>query len=59
MHYEFLMNGVHRNPATIVDKLPPPTKVSQAAMPDFLSQISGLQLQLRTYAAQRNYGSEG
>ena len=53
------MNGVHRNPATIVDKLPPPTKVSQAAMPDFLSQISGLQLQLRTYAAQRNYGSEG
>ena len=59
LHYEFLMNGVHRNPATIVDKLPPPTKVRQADMSDFLNQISGLQLQLRTYAAQRNYGSEG
>ena len=53
------MNGVHRNPATIVDKLPSPTRVSSANMPDFLQQISGLQLQLRTYAAQRNYNNSG
>ncbi|MBM7424898.1 MULTISPECIES: OapA family protein [Spongiibacter] len=59
LHYEFLMNGVHRNPATIVDKLPPPTRVGRNDMPDFLQQISGLQLQLRTYAAQRNYNSPG
>ncbi len=57
LHYEFLMNGVHRNPATIVDKLPPPTRVKQEDMPEFQNQISGLQLQLRTYAAQRNYSS--
>ena len=53
------MNGVHRTPATIVDKLPPPTRVGRNDMPDFLQQISGLQLQLRTYAAQRNYNSPG
>ncbi len=59
LHYEFLVNGVHRNPATIVDKLPSPARVSKAEMPVFLGQISGLQLQLRTYAAQRNYSNEG
>ncbi|WP_232787442.1 peptidoglycan DD-metalloendopeptidase family protein [Spongiibacter nanhainus] len=58
LHYEFLVNGVHRNPATIVDKLPPPTRVGKSEMPDFLAQISGLQLQLRTYAAQRNYAAD-
>ncbi|MEX1663842.1 peptidoglycan DD-metalloendopeptidase family protein [Zhongshania arctica] len=55
LHYEFLVNGVHRNPATIVTKLPPPTKVNSGEMPTFENQISGMQLQLRTYAAQRNY----
>jgi murein DD-endopeptidase MepM/ murein hydrolase activator NlpD len=55
LHYEFLMNGVHRNPATIVNKLPPPTKVGSSEMPAFKQQISGMQMQLRTYAAQRNY----
>ena len=55
LHYEFLVNGVHRNPATIVTKLPPPTKVNSGEMPTFEAQISGMQLQLRTYAAQRNY----
>ncbi|MDX1505516.1 MAG: peptidoglycan DD-metalloendopeptidase family protein [Spongiibacter sp.] len=59
LHYEFLMNGVHRNPATIIDKLPPPKRVSGKEMPRFQQQISGMQLQLRTYAAQRNYSSEG
>jgi murein DD-endopeptidase MepM/ murein hydrolase activator NlpD len=55
LHYEFLVNGVHRNPATIVSKLPPPTKVNSGEMATFESQISGMQLQLKTYAAQRNY----
>lgn len=55
LHYEFLVNGVHRNPATIVTKLPPPTKVNAGEMPTFKNQISGMQLQLKTYAAQRNY----
>ncbi|CAA0114948.1 Murein DD-endopeptidase MepM [Zhongshania aliphaticivorans] len=55
LHYEFLVNGVHRNPATIVTKLPAPTKLSSGEMPTFKDQISGMQLQLKTYAAQRNY----
>ncbi|MGJ8687735.1 MAG: M23 family metallopeptidase, partial [Spongiibacteraceae bacterium] len=58
LHYEFLVNGVHRNPATIVKKLPPPKRVSKSVMPDFKAQISGLRLQMRTYAAQRNYTSD-
>ena len=57
LHYEFLVNGVHRNPATIVTKLPPPTKVSAGEMSIFKSQISGMQLQLKTYAAQRSYNN--
>ncbi|MBU0537117.1 MAG: peptidoglycan DD-metalloendopeptidase family protein [Gammaproteobacteria bacterium] len=57
LHYEFLVNGVHRNPATIVSKLPPPTKVNSGEMVTFKNQISGMQLQLRTYAAQRNYNN--
>lgn len=57
LHYEFLVNGVHRNPATIVTKLPPPTKVGSGEIQAFESQISGMQLQLRTYAAQRNYNN--
>lgn len=59
LHYEFLVNGVHRNPATIVKKLPPPTRVSQQDMSEFHQQISSLQLQLKTYAAQRNYSTGG
>jgi murein DD-endopeptidase MepM/ murein hydrolase activator NlpD len=55
LHYEFLLNGVHRNPATIVKQLPAPKKVAAGAMPEFKAQIAGMQLQLRTYAAQRNY----
>ncbi|MEX1670274.1 peptidoglycan DD-metalloendopeptidase family protein [Zhongshania guokunii] len=55
LHYEFLLNGVHRNPATIVKQLPAPKKVLPGAMPEFKSQIAGMQLQLRTYAAQRSY----
>ncbi|CAA0113622.1 peptidoglycan DD-metalloendopeptidase family protein [Zhongshania aliphaticivorans] len=57
LHYEFLVNGVHRNPATIVTKLPPPTKVNAGEMSIFKSQISGMQLQLKTYAAQRSYNN--
>ncbi|MBQ0759237.1 MAG: murein DD-endopeptidase MepM/ murein hydrolase activator NlpD [Zhongshania sp.] len=57
LHYEFLVNGVHRNPATIVSKLPPPTKVNSGEMVTFKNQISGMQLQLKTYAAQRNYNN--
>ncbi|MDF1693801.1 MAG: peptidoglycan DD-metalloendopeptidase family protein [Zhongshania sp.] len=55
LHYEFLLNGVHRNPATIVKQLPAPKKVAAGAMPEFKAQIAGMQLQLRTYAAQRSY----
>lgn len=57
LHYEFLLNGVHRNPRTILDKLPKAKEISATEMPRFKDQIRGLQLQLATYAAQRGYDS--
>ncbi len=51
LHYEFLVNGVHRNPRTIYDKLPQPKTMNRAQLAEFQNQIAGLQLQLSTYAA--------
>lgn len=55
LHYEFLVNGVHRNPRTIIRKLPKAKRISPTEMPHFQTSIAGLQLQLNTYAAQRGY----
>lgn len=49
LHYEFLVNGVHRNPRTILNKLPKAKSIDANSKPRFLAQISGLQLQLATY----------
>jgi murein DD-endopeptidase MepM/ murein hydrolase activator NlpD len=49
LHYEFLVSGVHRNPRTILKKLPKAKSIEDADKPRFLAQISGLQLQLATY----------
>ena len=35
LHYEFLVNGVHRNPRTIIKKLPKAKKLAGAEMPSF------------------------
>ena len=54
LHYEFLVNGVHRNPRTIIDKLPKAKSLADAEKDRFLDQISGLQLQLAAYNNHRN-----
>ncbi len=46
LHYEFLVNGVHRNPRTIHRKLPKAKTLPEAEMPTFLASISAQRLQL-------------
>jgi len=46
LHYEFLMNGVHRNPRTIHKKLPKAKALSTAEMPRFQQAINEASLQL-------------
>jgi len=49
LHYEFLVNGVHRNPRTILKKLPKAKSIDGKDKERFLAQITGLQLQLAAY----------
>lgn len=54
LHYEFLLNGVHRNPRTIVQKLPKAKSIASSEMPDFLSQTQPLMAALEQgYNASR------
>ncbi len=50
LHYEFLVNGVHRNPRTILKKLPKAKTIESKEKPRFVAQIYGLQLQLAAYS---------
>lgn len=49
LHYEFLVNGVHRNPRTVLRKLPKAESIAKADKSQFLAQIGSLQMQLATY----------
>ena len=53
LHYEFLIGGIHRNPATAVRRLPQARKLAGEELARFKQDTAGLALQLRTYAAQR------
>ncbi|MGI9289611.1 MAG: peptidoglycan DD-metalloendopeptidase family protein [Pseudomonadales bacterium] len=46
LHYEFLANGVHRNPRTILSKLPKAKSIASSEMARFKQQIAQLQTQL-------------
>jgi murein DD-endopeptidase MepM/ murein hydrolase activator NlpD len=46
LHYEFLMNGVHRNPRTIHKKLPKAKALPASELADFQQAINGATLQL-------------
>ena len=46
LHYEFLMDGVHRNPRTIHKKLPKAKSLAAAEMPQFREATSGAFAQL-------------
>lgn len=50
LHYEFLVNGVHRNPRTILRKLPKAKAIAKANKAQFQTEISSLQMQLATYS---------
>lgn len=47
LHYEFRVNGVHRNPVTV--KLPDATPVPEAIREDFLAHAANMQGQLAVY----------
>jgi murein DD-endopeptidase MepM/ murein hydrolase activator NlpD len=49
LHYEFLVNGVHRNPRTILKKLPKAKSIEASEKANFVAQIKGVQLQLAAY----------
>ncbi len=53
LHYEFLVNGVHRNPRTIHKKLPKGKSLTEQEMPRFLAQTQGFQLQLASIRQQQ------
>ncbi|MBT6058602.1 MAG: peptidoglycan DD-metalloendopeptidase family protein [Gammaproteobacteria bacterium] len=42
LHYEFLVNGVHKNPRTILDQLPQAVSIDAAEMDRFRTQTTGL-----------------
>lgn len=47
LHYEFLLDGVHRNPRTIVQKLPKAASVPKAEMAQFRAQTAPMVAQLQ------------
>jgi len=49
LHYEFIVNGVHRNPRTILDKLPTAKPVPKAERQRFTEQLALLQKQYDYY----------
>jgi murein DD-endopeptidase MepM/ murein hydrolase activator NlpD len=53
LHYEFLLNGVHRNPRTIHKKLPKAASLAATEISRFRVQTQTLQMQLATIRQQR------
>ena len=53
LHYEFLVNGVHRNPRTIHKKLPKAKSLAAAEMPRFQDQTRSFQMQLASIRQQQ------
>lgn len=46
LHYEFLVNGVHRDPRTIIQKLPKAQSIAEAELPRFYSRTQPLLAEL-------------
>ncbi|GAA5525817.1 hypothetical protein Maes01_02390 [Microbulbifer aestuariivivens] len=63
LHYEFLVDGSHRNPATIVRRLPKAKSIPSAEMARFQAQTQPLLAQLESYGqptlARRNEPEDG
>lgn len=63
LHYEFLVNGVHQNPRTILDKLPEDVSVPEQELDRFQQQVSPVlehfrQLEQTRLLAQQQLGAE-
>lgn len=54
LHYEFLMDGVQRNPRTIDEHLPRASSVAESELPRFKQQTRGLLALLENKGRQRN-----
>lgn len=54
LHYEFLVNGVHTNPATIASKLPKADRIAAGEQRRFGEQVRNLQTQFAAYGQQNN-----
>jgi murein DD-endopeptidase MepM/ murein hydrolase activator NlpD len=54
LHYEFLVNGVHTNPATIASKLPKADRIAAGEQRRFSEQVRNLQTQFASYGQQDN-----
>ncbi|ROR98792.1 murein DD-endopeptidase MepM/ murein hydrolase activator NlpD [Sinobacterium caligoides] len=52
LHYEFLVNGVHRNPRTILDKLPKAKSLGKNALANFRKQTKQIAMQLQMISGQ-------
>lgn len=57
LHYEFLVNGVHRNPRTILNKLPKASAIASNDRTPFLQQVNTLEMQMATYKNHYNYAA--
>lgn len=52
LHYEFLLNGVHRNPRTILQKLPKAKAIAKSEQPRFESQVQPILASLEQHHQQ-------
>ncbi len=52
LHYEFLLDGVHRNPRTIVSKLPKAKSIPENELMAFKQQVAPLLTQLANFESQ-------
>lgn len=50
LHYEFLVDGTHRNPRSIMDRLPRARSLSGSELASFKASISGLDTQLAQFS---------
>ena len=51
LHYEFLISGVHRNPRTIINKLPKAKSIDKSELARFEQQIEPIVAELNKYSA--------
>ncbi len=59
LHYEFLINGVHRNPRTVVDQLPRARSIEDDERGRFIAAIAPYQQKLASYRQAWQFAQAG